>query len=90
MSNLISINLDEDEVKKICHEKIAELVKEVDNELIFWDSKQLMRRTCLSWNSIQALFFFDLRFPKHKVGGKWLFPAKETREFLEQWLREQK
>ncbi|RAI89628.1 hypothetical protein DET54_11496 [Paenibacillus pabuli] len=89
MNNFISINIDEAEVKKICHEKIEKLIREVDSEKVFWDSKELTRRTCLSWNTIQHFFFFDQRFPKHKVGGKWLFPAKETRSFLEQWLKEQ-
>lgn len=56
---------------------------------VFWDSKELKRQTCLSWNTIQDKFFFDPAFPKRKVGGKWLYPAKETAAFLEKWLAEQ-
>lgn len=88
-SQLLSIKIDKTEIMKLCREKIAELVKEADADLVFWDSKELMRRTCLSWNTIQDQFFFDSRFPKHKVGSKWMFPVRDTRKFLEQWLSEQ-
>lgn len=87
--SILSINVNESEVKDLCRERIAELIKEVDAEYVFWDTPELKRRTCMSWNFIQDNFFFDPRFPKHKVGSKWYFPAKETREFLIQWLREQ-
>ncbi|WP_429373779.1 group-specific protein [Paenibacillus sp. DS2015] len=73
----------------MCRERINTLIKEVDAEYVFWDSKELMKRTCMSWNTIQNTFFFDPRFIKHKVGTKWYFPVRETREFLEKWLREQ-
>jgi phage pi2 protein 07 len=86
---MITVSVDKTEVLRIARERISELVKEVDAEYVFWDSAELKRRTCMSWDTIQATFFFDPRFPKHKIGGKWYFPARETRAFLEQWLREQ-
>jgi len=70
-------------------QRITELVNEVDAELVFWNTAELKRRTCMSWNTMQDTFFYDPRMPKHKVGGKWYFPARETRAFLEQWLLEQ-
>lgn len=85
----VSVDVDENEVRELCKKRIDELVKEADVELVFWDTAELKRRTCLSWNTIQDQFFFDSRFPKHKVGSKWLFPAHETREFLIKWLSEQ-
>jgi phage pi2 protein 07 len=87
--SLVQVNVDQNEVMKLCREKISELVKEVDAEYIFWDTAELKRRTCMSWNTIQETFFFDPRFIKRKVGSKWYFPARETRGFLEQWLNEQ-
>lgn len=75
------MNMYEDEVERV--------VSKISNELTFWDSKELMRRTCLSWNTIQEYFFHDKDFPKAKVNGKWLFPAKETERFLENWLNEE-
>ncbi|GIP38336.1 hypothetical protein J31TS4_16160 [Paenibacillus sp. J31TS4] len=86
---VISVQLDEVEILKLCRQKINELLKEVDAEYIFWDTAELKRRTCMSWNFIQDNFFFDERFPKRKVGTKWYFPARETRAFLEQWILEQ-
>jgi len=86
---MLTVQIDEAQVREEIRRRIAEMVKEVDAEYVFWDAKELMRRTCMSWNFIQQQFFFDPRFPKAKVGSKWYFPARETREFLEQWLREQ-
>ena len=87
--NMLSIKVDENEVRKLALSRIDELIREADVELIFWDANELRKRTCMSWNFIQEQFFFDPRFPKRKVGSKWLFPAKETRKFLELWLLEQ-
>lgn len=89
MNGLVSVLVDEREIMKLCREKISELVKEADAEYVFWDTSELKRRTCMSWNTIQETFFFDPRFIKRKVGGKWYFPARQTRDFLEQWLHEQ-
>lgn len=86
---MIAIQVDEAEVKKLAFKRISELVAEVDAELVFWDAAELMKRTCMSWNTIQTYFFFDKRFIKRKVGNKWYFPARETREFLKIWLLEQ-
>ena len=86
---MLTVQIDENEVRELYLQKLEEKLKELDSELVFWDTNELKRRTCLSWNTIQKEFFFDLRFPKFKVGGKWMFPAQETKEFLLQWLREQ-
>ncbi|WP_028988054.1 hypothetical protein [Thermicanus aegyptius] len=87
---MLTVQIDEVAVQEQIRQRIAELVKEADTELVFWDSKELMRRTCMSWNTIQKEFFFDQRFPKFKVGGKWYFPAQETKKFLLEWLRERR
>ncbi|TYS67023.1 group-specific protein [Sutcliffiella horikoshii] len=86
---MINVQINEQEVRQLYFQKLEEKMMEIDAELIFWDSKELMRRTCLSWNNIQEKFFYDPRFPKHKVGQKWMFPAKQTRDFLLTWLSEQ-
>lgn len=86
---LVSVQVDESIIKEMCREKIEAKIKEIDGEFVFWDSAELQRRTCMSWNFIQDTFFFDPRFPKRKVKTKWLFPARETRSFLEKWLSEQ-
>lgn len=86
---MIEVKLDEKELKKIYIQKIEEHIDNFDKELLFWDSKDLVQQTRLCWDTIQKEFFYDPRFPKHKVGRKWLFPAKKTKEFLLTWLAEQ-
>mgnify|MGYP001363491951 CR=1 FL=1 len=86
---MIQVQIDEQEVRKMYLQKLEEKVSEIDAELVFWDAKELMKRTCMSWNTIQKEFFFDKRFPKRKVGNKWYFPARQVKEFLLIWLSEQ-
>lgn len=86
---MLNVQIDEQEVRQLYLQKLDEKMKEIDSELVFWDRKELLKRTCLSWNTIQEYFFFDSRFPKHKVGNKWLFPADGAKKFLLQWLSEQ-
>ncbi|MDU0200137.1 group-specific protein [Paenibacillus sp. MAH-36] len=83
---MLSVKIDEAEVKEMCRQRISDLVKEVESELVFWDSNELKRRTCMSWETIQNNFFYEPNFPKYKIGGKWYYPVKETRSFLESWL----
>ncbi len=85
---MIDVKIDEDETRKLVLQKVEQCIKEIDVELVYWDSKELMRRTCMSWNTIQKEFFFHPELPKFKLGGKWYFDARETQQFLRQWLRE--
>lgn len=86
---MLTVEVDENEVRQLYLKRLEEKIQKVDAELVFWDANELKRRTGMSWNTIQDLFFFDPRFPKYKVGGKWRFPAEETKKFLLQWLSEQ-
>ncbi|WP_409276401.1 group-specific protein (plasmid) [Neobacillus sp. SCS-31] len=87
---MINIEIDQQEARELYLKKIEEAIQRLDLEKVFWDSKELQRRTCLSWSTIQTTFFYDPRFPKYKVGGKWMYPARETQEFLLTWLKEHK
>nr|WP_275444543.1 group-specific protein [Paenibacillus sp. ACRRX] len=73
----------------MCLEQINIKLAEIDVDLVFWDTKDLIRVTRLSWPTIQNTFFYDPRFPKRRQGTKWLFPAKDARAFLIKWLMEQ-
>lgn len=86
---MITVNIDQAQIMQLARQKIEEIVKQVDAEMVFWDAAELRKRTCMSWNFIQEHFFFDPRFPKRKIGSKWFFPAREARAFLETWLTEQ-
>ena len=87
--SIISINIDEAKVLQLFSVEIRKQVKELENELVYWDAKELQRRTCMSWSFIQSTFFYGPRFPKYKVRTRWLFPATEARQFLIIWLKEQ-
>ena len=63
---------------------------EQKDEITLWNTKELMRQTGMSWNTITEQFFYNADFKKYKVGRKWYFPAEETREYLTNWLKEQK
>lgn len=86
---MVDIQIDQSEVRQLYLQKLEEKIKQIDAELVYWDTAELKRRTGLSWNTIQEQFFFDQRFKKYKVGAKWVFPAQATKEFLLQWLSEQ-
>jgi len=87
--SMLKVEIDEQEVRNLYLERIEEKLKQVDAELVFWDSAELKRRTGMSWNTILKEFFYDERFPKYKVGRDWRFPAEETKQFLLTWLKEQ-
>ncbi|WP_034763679.1 group-specific protein [Rossellomorea vietnamensis] len=85
---MINIDINEEAARELYLQKLEERIKEVDVELVYWDSRELKRRTCLSWNTIQKEFFYHPDFPKYKIGHKWMFPAQDTKKFLLQYLRE--
>lgn len=87
---MLDVTIDSQKVEQLMVEKIEEAINAYDEEMVFWDTAELKRRTCMSWSSIQDNFFFDDRFPKAKIGGKWYYPAKETEQFLLMWLSEQR
>jgi len=87
---MISINVDNNQLIQIIQKELRRKMEETEHSLTFWDTKELKRRTCMSWGTIQATFFQDKDFPKAKVGSKWYFPAKEADEYLVKWLQEKK
>lgn len=86
---MLSIQLDQQQIENIFLEELKKRLDQLENKTTFWDFKTLCKQTNMSENTIKEKFFYDERFPKHKVGGKWYFAAKETEEFLLMWIREQ-
>ncbi|MCI2254227.1 DUF771 domain-containing protein [Domibacillus sp. PGB-M46] len=86
---MISVTIDEAALLEIYREEVQKKLEAADRELVYWDTPELKRRICMSWNTIQETFFHDPRFPKHKIGSKWYYPAKEAEEFLLVWFEEQ-
>ncbi|XKF67452.1 group-specific protein [Virgibacillus necropolis] len=83
---MIEVHVDENQIRQIYEKEIRNKLEEIEKELVYWDSNELKRRTCMCWNTIQNTFFYDDGFPKIKVGGKWYFPAEEAKRFLGEWL----
>jgi phage pi2 protein 07 len=86
---MLSVQLDEAQIEQRFREELQKRLNEVERRCTFWDMKELCRQTNMSETFIRETFFYDPRFPKYRVGKKWLFPAKECEEFLIMWLKEQ-
>lgn len=86
---MISVQLDEKEIEKRFIEELKKRLEHIEQRRTLWDMKELCRQTCMSENTIKEKFFYDKRFPKRKIGGKWYFPAVATENFLLSWIEEQ-
>ncbi|WP_110926821.1 hypothetical protein [Bacillus massiliglaciei] len=86
---MITVKINEDMAERLFLEELRKHLDQLDRHLTFWDMKELCRQTCMSENNIKEKFFYDERFPKRRVGGKWYFPALETENFLLMWIKEQ-
>lgn len=85
---MIEVKVDEQELETLYMNEIRKHLEKIEKTLVFWDTAELKRVTCMSWNTIQNTFFYHEDFPKFKIGGKWYFPAEETKSFLLKWLKE--
>ncbi|MGG0663446.1 hypothetical protein ABE042_04980 [Viridibacillus arvi] len=86
---MLQVQIDEETVREVLNNEIRRAVETVQVEKTLWDFKELERQTCMGKSNILEKFFWDQEFPKFKVGQKWMFPAKETQEYLLRWLRKQ-
>lgn len=86
---MITVQIDEDYMDLIVRTELKNKLEELTHRHTFWDIKELCRQTNMSEGFIKQQFFYDERFPKRRVGKKWLMPAAETEAFLLAWLKEQ-
>ncbi len=86
---MLEIKLDENKVEDLMLQEIKKKMQQIENRYAYWNMDELCKQTSMSINNIKEKFFYDPRFPKYKVGGKWLMPAKECEAFLLQWIKEQ-
>lgn len=82
------IKIDERQVEERFQEELKKHLTRLESQQVFWDMKTLCKVTCMSENFIKDQFFYDPRFPKFRVGKKWLIPAKEAESFLLSWLKQ--
>lgn len=89
MAQLLQQKAADDMIEHMLREELRKRLDHLEHRYTFWDLEELCKQTHMSVNFIKDTFFFDSRFKKYRVGRKWLFPARETEEFLLMWLREQ-
>lgn len=87
---LISLEINNIAIEDLAKEEIKKKIHETPNKL-FYDMQDLEHLTSFSKGHIMNTFFYDSRFEsiRKKVGAKHVFPAKETKEFLLEWIKEQ-
>lgn len=86
---MIDVKIDEKYVEERFLEELNKRLNKLSYRCTLWDMKELIKQTNMSDNNIKEKFFYDPRFPKYKIGGKWYFPAKEAEEFILMWIKEQ-
>lgn len=87
--NMLNIQLDNKIIEQRFIEELRKRLDQIERRKTLWDMKELCKQTSMSENTIKEKFFYDKRFPKYKIGGKWYFPAVETECFLLMWIKEQ-
>lgn len=79
---MIEIKVDSKRLEELYMQEIKQRLYQLDNKTLFWDRKELVKQTKMSWNTIQERFFFHPEFPKFKIGRKWIFPARKVEAFF--------
>ncbi|WP_392389047.1 hypothetical protein [Bacillus cereus] len=49
---MLNIQVNERAIRRLYLEKLEEKLKEVDAEFVFWDTREFLKRTCMSWSTI--------------------------------------
>jgi len=90
-SSVIEININEKALENEIIKQINNKIEEFDKNKLFYSLDDLVRITTFSKGHIMNTFFNDYRFKKirKRVGRKWVFPLKETNDFLKIWISEQ-
>lgn len=86
---MLTVQIDEGELDTRIRDELKKRLIHLEQRHTFWDMKELCKQVCMSENFIKEQFFHDPRFPKVKVGRKWLMPSKATEDFLLIWIQEQ-
>lgn len=82
---MITLNIDQEELKKIYLQKVEERLKEIEGEVFFFDSKQLQKYVSMGWNSIVSHLMSDPEFPKIRLGTRWLYPKHEVERYMKKY-----
>lgn len=83
--SIINISLNEEGLKKMYITEVRKHLENIEMDTILMDSKQLCKMLNLSWPTIEKLFLSDPKFPKIRVGKKWIFNRKEVQTYIDCW-----
>lgn len=88
---MIEIKVDEQLVEDIAIKEIQKRLSNIDTDKVFWTFDDLCMVTGFSKGHILNTFFDEPEFKRlrRRVGRKWVFPVKDVREFLEEWIKTQ-
>lgn len=86
---MLDIKIDEQKIEELFLQELRKRLDQIERRKTLWDMKELCKQTSMSENTIKDKFFYDERFPKYKIGGKWYFSALESERFLLMWIKEQ-
>ncbi|MED0936462.1 hypothetical protein P4T37_06995 [Bacillus mobilis] len=86
---MFNIQVDNQIIEQRFLEELRKRLDQIERRKTLWDMKELCKQTSMSENTIKEKFFYDERFSKYKIGGKWYFPAGEAEHFLLIWIKEQ-
>lgn len=59
---MLNIKIDEEEVRKLYIDELEKHLKKLDNEKLFWNTKEPEYQTSMCMNTMQKEFFFDEDF----------------------------
>jgi excisionase family DNA binding protein len=85
---MINFEIDQELLKELYLRKVEEHLQEIEMEVFFMDSKQLATYLNMSWNTIVSHLLYDEKFPKVRLGSKWLFNRIEVQEFMKKYYVE--
>lgn len=84
---MINIEVNQEQLKQLYLQKIDERLEELDQEVFFMNSKQMLKVVNLSWNTFNEVFLGDPKFPVVRLGNgkKFLYPRKEVFAYLDKF-----
>jgi excisionase family DNA binding protein len=85
---IIQLSLNEEGLKELYLSELQKHLKHVEMDTMLMDSKELCKKLNLSWPTIEKLFLNDPKFPKMRVGKKWIFNRKEVQKYIDYWSNE--
>lgn len=84
---MITLEVNQEELKEIYLQKIDEKLKEFENDVFFMNSKQLTTYLNMSWASVEKHMLHDTEFGAIRLGSKWLFHKKTVDEYMNKFYQ---